>query len=456
VADATGTSTSARRRLTRWSAIASLLLATAALAACGDSGTGSSTGSAGSATSANTGATADTGGVTGKQVTDILKIGPANAGKGKTFELGAALALSGPGSFYGKVMKEGIDLATAQIKAAGGPDIHVTYKDHKSGNAQAGSRLTRELGIAKTPAVLASYVGDIGSMFPGVAQYKMLALDGGGGTSDFGQGKPYFWGMRAIEPDDDFVGALKYWKATKPDVKKVSLVYIDQGPINKIVEANFKKAVAAEGLQFASAETTAIGSTDYSSTIAKLKTANPDAVFTFLIGVDAGYFMKQFVNAGLKQPVIGSEYVPDAAKIAGAAFDGYQFSTDWFRADAPVNPWSKLFVDSYRKRYGKDPNYYAANFYEDTFAIWDLIRRVLTKGGDINSGEALQAELVAKPQFQSVYGGSASEVGTVTLDTKKHTVTSRPLSVLSHNGGNPKTLATYELGGADFKLAEGG
>ena len=55
--------------------------------------------------------------------------------------------------------------------------------------------------------------------------------------------------MRAIEPDDDFIGALKYWKATDPKIKRVSLVYIDQGPANEIVIGNFNKALADTGLQ---------------------------------------------------------------------------------------------------------------------------------------------------------------------------------------------------------------
>ena len=168
-------------------------------------------------------------------------------GTGLHFKLGIVLALTGPGSYYGRIQGNGAKLAVAQIKAAGGPDIELIFKDHKTADAQAGARATRELGIDGVPAILSSFVGDIGAMFPGVAQYKMLTLDGGGGTSDFGQRKPFFWGMRAIEPDDDFIGALKYWKATDPKVKRVSLVYFDQGPANEIVINNFKKALAETG-----------------------------------------------------------------------------------------------------------------------------------------------------------------------------------------------------------------
>jgi len=396
---------------------------------------------------------AGTGGVTGDEINKVLGLDGANSGKGLKFKLGIVLAMTGPGSYYGRIQGNGARLAVAQIKAAGGPDIELVFKDHKSADAQAGARAAKELGIAGVPAVLTSYVGDIGAMFPGLAEYKMLGLDGGGGTSDFGQGKPYFWGMRAIEPDDDFIGAMKYWKATDPKIKRVSLVYFDQGPANAIVIKNFKKALADTGLEMASAELTTIGATDYSATISRLKTANPDAVFLFGTGVDPGYFMKQYVAADLTAPVIGSEYITDAAKVAGPAFDNYMFATDWYSAQNATNDWSKLFLKSYVKEFGIQPEINAANYYEDTFAVWDLIRRVLAKGGNINSGEELQKALVENPTFKSVYGGSGATLGVIELDPSTHSVKKRPLGVYKANGGKPKLVATFDLGGANFKLA---
>ena len=398
---------------------------------------------------------AGTGGVTGDQIKQILGLSgkdEKSLGTGMHFKLGIVLALTGPGSYYGRIQGNGAKLGVAQIKAAGGPDIELIFKDHKTADAQAGARATRELGIDGVPAILSSFVGDIGAMFPGVAQYKMLTLDGGGGTSDFGQRKPYFWGMRAIEPDDDFIGALKYWKATDAKIKRISLVYFDQGPANEIVINNFKKALAETGQELASTELTTIGQTDYSATISRLKATNPDAIFLFGTGVDPGYFMKQLVNTGLKMPVIGSEYISDAAKVAGPAFDNYMFATDWFNPEKPTNDWSKLFLKSYVKEFNLEPEINAANYYEDAFAVWDLFRRVLAKGGNVNSGEELQNALIANPKFQSVYGGSGSQLGTIELDTTTHTVTKRPLGVYLSNNGKPKQVASFGIGGTDFEM----
>jgi hypothetical protein len=63
------------------------------------------------------------GGVTGEQITKVLGLDGKNLGTGMHFKLGIVLALTGPGSYYGRIQGNGAKLAVAQIKAAGGPDI---------------------------------------------------------------------------------------------------------------------------------------------------------------------------------------------------------------------------------------------------------------------------------------------------------------------------------------------
>ncbi|HEX9259772.1 MAG TPA: ABC transporter substrate-binding protein, partial [Acidimicrobiales bacterium] len=172
-------------------------MGSASLAACGDDG-----GSSSDTTAQGGSTTAGGGGDVGKQLAEMLKVDPANAAKGETFNMGAVLALSGPGSFYGKTMSRGIDLAVEHIKAAGGPDIKVSYWDHKSGDAAAGKTAMTEMVAKGIRAKMASYVDDLGAMLEDTAKSKVFTLDGGGGTSIFGQGIPYFWGTRAITPND--------------------------------------------------------------------------------------------------------------------------------------------------------------------------------------------------------------------------------------------------------------
>ena len=454
-----------RRRLLGLIGTAGALAVAAACGSNNNKNTTSATNTRTASTQAATAATTSSAGTTpsagsasdiAKQINDLVGPGGKQAGQGLKFKMGAVLALSGSGSYYGDIMSKGINLAVKHIKAAGGPDIEVTYKDHKSGDAAAGAAAARELGIAKIPACLASYAADIGAMLPAIAQYKMLTLDGGGGTSAAFKGKPYFWGTRAVTPDDCFPGVFKYVSQKFPNVKRVSLIGWETGAeLDKIVADDIQKAMAPYNLEFLGLETTAIGSTDFSTVLARVKDKNPDLIYLGEYGLDPGYLMKQYVTTGMNAIVIGSEYTPDAQKVAGDAYNKYNFAFDYFDVQNPPNPWSKLFVDEFRREYNQDPDFYAADYYENTFVIWELIRRVLAKGGNPNDGAQLEQALESDPSFKSVYGGDSNTVGTLALDPQSHSVSKRALGLFSVQNGKPTPLAFFDLNAQNFRIVGG-
>ena len=119
--------------------------AAAFLAACGDddnattattakaapttaAGGSATTAAGGSATTAagGTGTTAGGGGGGGGDLASQLGIEAASSGKGKTIPLGAVLALTGTGSFYGKTMSRGLDLAAKHIAELGARNVLIT------------------------------------------------------------------------------------------------------------------------------------------------------------------------------------------------------------------------------------------------------------------------------------------------------------------------------------------
>jgi branched-chain amino acid transport system substrate-binding protein len=282
-----------------------------------------------------------------------------------------------------------------------------------------------------------------------------MTLDGGGGTSDAGESKPYFWGMRAITPDDTFGGVIKYIQAKMPSVKRIVSVGWDLGPASQLVINKLRAQLKAAGLQLVHAELTTVGATDFSTALSRVRAASPDILLLSIYGLDPGYFMKQYLTSGIGKPVIGGEFTPDAAKVSNGAYNQYTFAYDYFNAAQPTNDWAKVFADSFNQEYGTaqyEPDFYAANYYEDTFAVWDLIRRVLKKGGNPQSGTDLQQALMDNPQFVSVYGGSGSTLGNLALDPQTHTVTRRPMGLFAYNNGTITARAFFNLGGTDFQL----
>ena len=295
----------------------------------------------------------------------LLGIDPKFSGKGQTYDVGASIALTGPGAIFGSHTTDIFKLAGRDIVTLGGPTFNWIYKDNKSGDPQAGVQAMRELGAAKVPMMLQSYTASLGAALPGIKEYKIFSVDGTGGTSQYAQGKPYFWGTIAITPDDAFPGAIKYLAAKMPQVKKIAFVGWDLGPISDIVVKDLQKEIAGTNLKQVALELTKVGATDYSASIQKVKAANPDIVFLVVYAEDVGYFMKQYATSGINKPVMGFTHTAAAARIAGPAYDGLYFAFDYFDGERPPNPFAQYFVDSFQGMEGKIlPDYYTANFYE--------------------------------------------------------------------------------------------
>ena len=455
-----------------------MALAPSVLAACGGDNSGSSTATTasggGAATTASGGAattaasggaatTAASGGSSGAVPTvadlgTLLGVDTATSGKGTSIDAGAVLALTGTGSFYGKTMSRGLDLAAKHIEAAGGPKINLIYLDHKSGDAAAGKAAITELGSKNVPAKFASYADDVGVMLEGTALYKIFTLDGGGGTSTFAQGKPYFWGTRAITPNDPLPGLFQYTKTAVPNAKSVGMLIWDLGePNNSNVKADILKKITAGGYTHNGLwEYVPIGNQDFSQTLPKIKANEPDILLTVLYGQDIGSFNNQAATAGLKATMYTFEFTPDGVNASKGTFDknGYAFSYDYFDANNPKSPLAKLFVQEFKKEYGGDlPDFYAANFYENMFVLWEVMRRVLKSGGDVKSGDTLDKALQSNLTVVSVYGGDDKTVGTYTLDPTTHSVTKRQMGVFEYKGGNVTAKAFFGIGGDGYTTA---
>lgn len=428
-----------RRRL-----IAPLLAATTAvlaLSACGSDGSG---------------VDAEDAKAQAADLVEILGIREgADLGGKTTFKLGAALTLSGPSAANGESMRNAIELGVEHIKAAGGPDIRLSVKDIKGPDPVAAKQAASELASEGVPAKITSMGDGLGAMLGDTDKDEILSLDGVGGAQVFTRGTRYFYGTREVAPSDAVPGALEWFKRTHPEGRTVGLVGVDLGPLNKAIQADLQAKIEAAGLTFNGLwETVAPTSQDYASTIAKVEKNEPDLLWVAFGGAAPGAFAAQAHAAGIGSEMVGIEFTEEAVKASKGVLDseGFKFAMDYFDPAAPSNPLADLFVDAYEKAYGAKPDFYAANAYEETLMVWDLIRRVQAEGGDPNDGALLKAALEKNPKFASVYGGDDATVGLLEIDLKTHGVSRRPMGVFEYKAGKVTPLATYDVGGQDFRL----
>jgi ABC-type branched-subunit amino acid transport system substrate-binding protein len=449
--------TTSRRDFLRMAGMAgAAALAAPVLAACGSSGSKSSSTTAAGAT--GTSAAAAGGAATSAELNKIIdylgtSYDPKYSGAGMTWKIGSVLPFTGNGSFFGGLWSTGIDLAVQHIQAIGGPHIVFAQADNGSGDATKSHQAVQQMVADNVPGLIATEA--LGGVFGPLNQYHMLALDSGAGAPEGIQGIPYFYGARSAYYTDQWEGTLKYMQAKMPDKKNVVTVG------NVVTIVNFDKLLRPlmeqYGFKLAKTVNATAGATDYASVIAEVQASNPDIVWPWISQFDIGYFMKQYKTSGMTAPVFTFQWTRAARQIAGSGYDGVYFSTEFLDWADPASDWQKLYIQDYTAKHGYPPEAYTADFYTNVFMWWQLMRDVLAKGGNINSGPALLAALESNPVFPTVFGGSGSTIGQLTMDLKTHSPSTLPQAVFVDHGGslNNPTLtqvATYNVGGGSFQL----
>ena len=386
-------------------------------------------------TAGATTATAATGGLT---FADIFPGGQA-AGEGIAFQDGMMLAMTGQGSFFGKVMSRGAQLAAKQIKENGGPEFVITIADHESGLVPpAVTGVRRLITQNKIKTLQTSYGAPSEAIIPLVQDNKVLTFNGGGSSP--GQlSKDYLWMTRMLFAYDPTDGALTWLAKNQPNVKKLAVVGTNENGVEVWKEKAPRIWPQLSGGSIVATEIHDVGATDFAAVIARVKAAGADAVFTVSFGDDLGYMVKQFREANYEGPIVGIEFTDQAAKVAGATYDTYVFATDYFDVESK-NPFTAQFVEAHIAEYGEPPEYYGSNYYEQVFVIWELMRRVIANGGDPQDSAQLQQALIDKPEFYSVYGGDEGTVGTMSFDLNDHSI-SKPMGVFGVKCGKPYLLA---------------
>jgi branched-chain amino acid transport system substrate-binding protein len=139
---------------------------------------------------------------------------------------------------------------------------------------------------------------------------------------------------------------------------------------------------------------------DMSTELAQIAAAKPDAVYVHYAGGMGVNFVKQYVQAGLKNiPLItvaslDGLSLPALKELALGAVSTHMWSPD---LDTPGN---QVFVEAFEKKYGRIPSNHAAQGYNAAALLDSAIAKV---NGDLTNKDAFRAALKAA-DFKSVRG----------------------------------------------------
>lgn len=328
---------------------------------------------------------------------------PAQAADGE-IPIGAILSMSGGAPYYGQVMSQGAQLAIDEINAEGGIDgakLRLVIEDHKSGNTQAAvTGMNRLINVTGAEAVLSSFSGPTAAIAPISAEQQIFVLNGGGVSPKMIGVSDYMFHNRSMALDLARA-SVKY--AADEGHKRIAQIAMKSEFGDSVIAAT-QEIAAARGLEVVASEQFATEATNIDTQIAKIRAARPDVVLNWATTPQAGMVVKRLREIAVEAPVQTMEWTAEDTDLAGAFSDGVLVVTDYFSPDEE-NEWGKHFYEAYSERYGAEPDFYAANYYEAIYVLAELIRRARKSAGDDWTGADLAEALWQDNSFESVYGG---------------------------------------------------
>ena len=310
------------------------------------------------------------------------KSGPqaTGAASGPIARVGAALSLTGSARLFGAAQRSGIKLAQDEINAShllGATRLEVLVDDDASDREQASAVFQRFIENSHVLAIIGPTLSDTALSVDPLAQQAgvpVLAIsNAANGLTGIGN-----FIFRDCLSESQLTPQTVKTVRSRLKVHTAALLYSDTDP-NRTGSAGFKSALQAHGVAISAEETFAPGQTDFSPQLEEIVTAHPDALFITAPSSLAAQILIQARALGLKNlPIVGSNaFNSDAVlRAAGDAAEGLIVGSAWSAANPSAR--NQQFIQSYRARYGVDPDQLAAQAYTGVYILATAIHDAQT------------------------------------------------------------------------------
>jgi branched-chain amino acid transport system substrate-binding protein len=341
----------------------------------------------------------------------------------ENIQLGASLQLTGPTANIGRYYRDGYEFAVARINEHGGIKIAgKTYQaslkilDNQSDVNLSVRQYVQLVTQDKISLLLGPYASDYVLASSSVAEKYEVPMLQGGGASDqiFSRGYKYIFGLLPVA-SRYFASTIDAMTQLNPAPKTAALLYADDA-FDTAVANGTRKLLVAAGFTVSIDERYSNNASDFSSLLARIKSANPDAVLVAGHETEILNFIRQSkslnVNPKLYAFTVGVQS-DDFRKALGADSD-YAFGmTSWLplaSSKDPVFGDAAQFAADYKARFGYEADYHGAA----SAAAVEAIAKALESAGTTEP-KAVRAA-IAKLDIATQYGRVRfSEAGQIDL-----------------------------------------
>jgi branched-chain amino acid transport system substrate-binding protein len=327
-----------------------------------------------------------------------IMVAAAPAVAAETVKIGFITSLSGPAGIIGKHMKDSVELALDHLgRKVGGLDVEVIYGDDQR-KPDVGKQLADEMlkkhrvhfvsGIIWSNVMLA--------VAPTVTEAKTFMIGTNAGPHELaGKMCNEMFFTTSWQNDQTPEAMGKYMSDQNlTDVYALAPNYAAGKDMISGFKRYFKGRVVEEVY-------TKLGQQDYQAEITQIRAKNPKAVFVFYPGDMGIQFVKQYVQAGLREQIplysvytIDEVTLPALKDVALGIFETRYWSPDL------KNEANQKYVGDFRKKFGYTPSFYGAQSYDGILLMDAAVRAVK---GDLSNKKGMIAAM-RKADYKSTRG----------------------------------------------------
>jgi branched-chain amino acid transport system substrate-binding protein len=348
------------------------------------------------------------------------------------WKVGAYLSLSGPGRRRSIEMKEGIELAVAEINETGGVKsrpLEINYTDDQTNPSLVTNRVVELINIQRVIALL----GDIsaqsmsGATLADKSRIPILApFSAEAQVTTIG---PFVF--RACAAEDAQARLTASFMMSTLGKKRLGLLYPADDPYSIGLARAFREEATRLGADAIIERSFGKDDISFAMLVLELMDEQPDVVYAPIEPGLMARVARTAMIAGVKGDMFfgaGAWGSGDLVREAGEALEGSFFADHW-APDAPL-PASQAFVSKFRERYQREPGTPAALGYDAARILADAILRA-----SASTPEAIRDALEETR-------GHSGVTGTISMD-KAHNV-EKPIFVRRIERGKLVYFTTLE------------
>jgi branched-chain amino acid transport system substrate-binding protein len=332
----------------------------------------------------------------------VLKKGKPTTQSGQPITIGAILPLTGNAAVLGDFVKQGVDVALAEIAETTATDalsMRVVYGDSKNEAAEGinAYRKIKDTDGADIFLVAMSSVSN--ALAPLAEQNHTVLLATTVSSASFPAQSS--WVFRLFITADIDAALAAHFAHDDLQAKTAAILHVEDD-FGKNFASVFEKTFTAKGGKVGFKEGFPKTATDYKDLAAKVKQGQADVLYLLGYDKNLGILIKQLREGGVTTPILSIATVsqPYVIEQAGSAAEGVYFTTTLFDPENPKNDAAKTFVARAEALTGKKPNYFAAFAYDSVRALY----RAISRASNPHDPNAIREAFATLPPFEGTVG----------------------------------------------------